>query len=541
MISWLTSWPILSLLIFSPLVGVLLLLCIPAKHKRAIQTVGIAATLLPLTLALIIYACYDGLKHGTALTEQLEWISVPLNLEAVASGFHAWTFNIQYHIGIDGLSLPLVLMTTIVVSMAAFASLYMKKRWKAYFILFLLLEIGMLGVFMARDLFLFFMFFEWTLVPTYFLIGIWGFVNREKAANRFLVYNGLGSAFLLVAFVILTATAGFAENPAASGGGHYMYTANIDTIKEQLYNESSPVNVPPANEPNPFYLSEEMRWTVFILLLLAFGIKLPIFPFHTWMLRVHAEAPAPVVMLHSGVLLKMGAYGLIQFGIALFPRETAEWSTILAVLGLVNVIYGAILAFVQTEFRLMLAYSSISHMGFVLFGIAAMNDIGMQGAVVQMVSHGFISALFFLLVGSLLERTNTTRLDELGGLAKSVPFLCGMLLLAGLASLGLPGLSGFIAELLSLLGLFGTLPWAAILGALGIILSAVYVLRGVLSISYGPIQAKHEGLKDARLVEAIPIMVLAACIILIGLFPSFVTAPIEDGVNQIVELFKVRG
>ncbi|WP_019424676.1 complex I subunit 4 family protein [Paenibacillus sp. OSY-SE] len=536
--SELSSWPILTLLTFSPLLGVLILLLVPKGRVRAIQIVGIGTTILPLLLALVIYGGYDMLEQGKALTEQSSWISIPLNIELMR-GIQSWTFDIQYHLSIDGLSLPLVVMTTIVASMAAFASLYLKKRWKTYFILFLLLEVGMLGVFMARDLFLFFMFFEWTLVPTYFLIGIWGFMHREKAANRFLVYNGLGSALLLVAFVILTVTAGFGPNPAVSDGSQYIYSGNLNVIMQNLGNPEAFVNM--AVEGNTFYLTEGMRTLVFVLLLVAFGIKLPLFPFHTWMLRVHAEAPAPVVMLHSGVLLKMGAYGLIQFGTALLPQQTASWATVIAALGVINILYGAILAFVQKEFRLVLAYSSISHMGFVLLGISAMNDIGLQGAVVQMVSHGFISALFFLLVGSLLERTGTTRIDELGGLAKSMPFICGILLLAGLASLGLPGLSGFVAELLSLLGLFGTMKWAAVLGAIGIILSAVYVLRGVLAISYGPLNERYTALKDARLVEAMPIMVLTACIVLIGLFPYFVTAPIETGVEHIIELFKVRG
>ena len=536
MLNILSSMPLLTLLTFSPLLGVIVLLCIPQGRTRAIQVTGIVTTFVPLLLALIIYGNYDALEQGKTIAEQWSWISIPLNSELI-EGLSSWAFTIQYHLSIDSLSLPLVVMTTIVASMAAFASLYVKKRWKSYFILFLLLEVGMLGVFMARDLFLFFMFFEWTLVPTYFLIGIWGYMHREKAANQFLLYNGLGSALLLVAFIVLTVTAGFAPNPDMAANGHYVYTGNLDVIMKNINDATSFI----YQEQSGVYLSDSMRTFVFFLLIVAFGVKLPIFPFHTWMLRVHAEAPAPVVMLHSGILLKMGAYGLIQFGTALLPKETASWAVLLAVLGVINVLYGAILAFVQTEFRLILAYSSISHMGFVLLGIAAMNDIGLQGAVVQMVSHGFISALFFLLVGALLERTGTTKIGELGGLAKGMPFLCGILLLSGLASLGLPGLSGFVAELLSLLGLFGTMKWAAILAALGIILSSVYVLRGVLAISYGPRDDRYASMKDARLVEAVPIMVLTACIILIGLFPSFVTAPIDNGVEHVIELFKVRG
>ena len=487
MLTSISSVPWLTLLTFSPLIGVLLLLFVPKDRLPLIRTIGIATTILPVILAVLVYADTQSGGQISALTELFGWISIPLNLQTTNQqwGITSWSFDIQYHMGIDGLSLPLVLMTTLIAAMAALASLNITKRVKTYFILFLLLEVGMLGVFMARDLFLFFIFFEWTLVPTFFLIGIWGFVNREKAANRFLVYNGLGSALMLVAFAILTVTAGIHQPAGMEGTGHVVYSGNLNVIMEQLGSSSSLANnmFDPSMMYNVFYLSEEWRVAAFVMLLIAFGIKLPIFPFHTWMLRVHTEAPIPVVMLHSGVLLKMGAYGLIQFGVALLPAQAAAWTTTLAIFGIINIVYGAALAFVQKEFRLVLAYSSISHMGFVLFGVSAMNEIGLQGAVLQMVSHGFISALFFLLVGSLIERTSTTRLQDLGGLAKRMPFISALLLLAGMASLGLPGLSGFPAELFSLLGVFETMPWAAIIGTLGLVLSAVYVLRAVLSIT----------------------------------------------------------
>lgn len=515
----------LTILTFSPLIGVLLLLLVPKDRLPIIRGIGVAATLIPLIIALFSY--------GSSTTELHKWISIPLNLEAIGQ-IPGWTFEIQYYMSLDGISLPLVLMTTVVAAMAAIASFTIKNRAKTYYILFLLLEIGMLGVFMARDLFLFFAFFEWTLVPTFFMIGIWGLANREKAANRFLVYNGLGSALMLVAFVIMTVTFGFDQSQET---GRLIYSGNIDLIINHLKDANSLVN----NMNNPFYLSEGWRMFAFVLLVIAFGIKLPIFPFHTWMLRVHEEAPAPVVMLHSGILLKMGAYGLIQFGIVLLPVQAAAWTTALAILGIINIVYGAVLAFAQKEFRLVLAYSSISHMGFVLFGIAAMNEIGLQGAVLQMVSHGFNSALFFLLVGALQQRTGTTRLGDLGGLAKSMPFISALLLIAGLASLGLPGLSGFPAELFSLLGLFDTMPWAAIIGALGVILSAVYVLRAILRITYGEQAERHANLQDARLYEAIPAILLTACILLIGIYPSIVTGSIDNGIKHIIEILQVRG
>jgi NADH-quinone oxidoreductase subunit M len=440
---------------------------------------------------------------------------------------------------VDGLSLPLVFLTALISTMAALASVYIKKRWKTYYILFLLLETGMFGVFMAQDLFLFFVFFEVTLIPMFFLIGIWGFIERERAANKFLIYNGIGSAIMLVAFLILINTAGFGQVSNDAGTSLY-YSGNLNLIMENLFQgQASFVNQSTLGEgPSPFYLSDTMKWTLFILLLIAFGIKLPIFPFHTWMLKVHTEAPPSIVMIHSGILLKMGAYGMIRFGILLFPQQATQWATVLAILGVINILYGAILALVQKDFKLVLAYSSISHMGIVLLGIAAFNTIGMEGAIFQLVSHGLISALMFLLVGAIYERTQTTMLDELGGLAKSVPFISGILLISGMASLGLPGLSGFVSEFLAFVGLFDTAKVITIVGTLGVILTAVYVLRGVLSITYGPLKAPAGAIKDARLIEAIPMITLVAFIVVLGIYPAIVTDPLHQTVSSFDQFIK---
>lgn len=532
--------PWLSLIVFSPILGVIVLLLVPKDRRRFIQVIGAGTALISLLLSLLVYIGTRNAGVVQALTERYDWISIPLNLDlARPNGIASWSFQIPYHLAIDGLSLPLVLMTAIIAFGAACASWSIRHRLKTYMICFLLLEIGMLGVFMARDLFLFFMFFEWTLVPLFFLIGIWGGMKREQAANRFLVYNGIGSALMLVAFMIITATAGFGIDPAASDKGHFIYSGELPFLLQQLQQQGSLAMMQLPD--NPFYLSEGWKMGAFVLLLIAFGIKLPMFPFHTWMLRVHAEAPAPIVMLHSGVLLKMGAYGLIQFGMVLLPAQMAAFAKFIAVLGVINILYGALLALVQKEWRLVLAYSSMSHMGFILFGAAAMNEIGLQGAVLQMVSHGFISALFFLLIGALYERTSTTRLGELGGLAASAPWLSGLLLLAGLASLGLPGLSQFPAELLALIGLFDSMPVPAILGALGLVLSAAYVLRAVLRTTYGTPSRGNERLNDLRSIDAVPAVMLGIGIIILGIWPGLVQAPIEAGIEQVIHVLTVRG
>lgn len=525
--------PILSMIAFSPLLGVLVLLFLRGDRGRLIKTVGIVTTLIPLILAAWLYVDYNYQGDPLQYKEQLSWIKVPLNHEGIQQ-ITQFFFEFKYSLAVDGISLPLVFLTALISSMAALASVYIKKRWKTYFILFLLLETGMFGVFMAQDLFLFFLFFEITLVPMFFLIGIWGYMNREQAANRFLLYNGLGSAIMLIAFLILVTTAGFNQDPSQTEAIIY-YSGDIHTIAHNL------LQAPEAyvnQSGTPFFMSQTMKWTVFIMLLIAFGIKLPIFPFHTWMLKVHTEAPPAVVMIHSGILLKMGAYGLIRFGILFFPAEAQQWAWVLALLGVINIVYGALLAMVQKDFKLVLAYSSISHMGIVLLGLAAFNIAGLQGAVFQLISHGLISALMFLLVGSIYERTETTQLDRLGGLAKNIPFISGILLIGGMASLGLPGLSGFISEFLAFVGLFETHRVYAIVGTLGIIFAAVYVLRGVLNITFGPKQPSllQQGMRDARLIEAVPMITLVAFILLLGVYPSVLSQPLQQTIGSLDQL-----
>jgi NADH-quinone oxidoreductase subunit M len=533
------DWPILSFMVFSPLVGAAVLLAMPSQRVRLLRWTAIITTLLPLALAIVLYIDYDPNKSGTAYDEQATWISIPLDKAAIG-GDAAFDLHFDYALSLDGLSLPLVLLTTIVVSMAALASITIRKRWKSYYFWLLLLECGMLGVFVARDLLLFFIFFEITLIPMLFLVGIWGLFDRERAAIRFLLYNGLGSAIMLVVFVILVVTAGFTLEQTAAGATHFGYSGSYDVIAANLADPQAYANQFSQDGDNPFYLSSAMHTVLFVLLLIAFGIKLPIVPFHTWMLDVHKEAPAPVVMIHSGILLKMGAYGLIRFGFFLFPDQADRCSMLLAILGLINLLYGAVIAFRQKELRLVLAYSSLSHMGIVLLGLSALNVIGLQGAVFQLISHGLISALLFLLLGAFYERTGTTKLDELGGLARTMPFMSGALLAAGLASLGLPGLSGFVGELLSLLGVFDSHKAIAPIAVVGIIATAVYVLRAVMGVSFGQLQPRFEGIKDARFMEALPIIVLLALVVLLGIYPSFVTEQLQHSFDLMLQQLNLR-
>lgn len=534
--------PILTLLLFSPLIGVLIIAFLPKDRASWIRWTAVAATFLPLALGAYVFTRFNASSSVVQFSERYSWLKIPLNQEARRQ-FESYSFNFEYTLGLDGISLPLVLMTVVIAFVAALASYQIQKRWKAYYIWFLLLEVGMLGVFMARDLFLFFVFFELTLIPMFFLIGIWGFMNREKAANQFLIYNGLGSAAMLIGFLMLIVTAGFTSDIIETTGEQSVnavyYTANLSTISENLRNPDYMIHYGGAN--NAFFLSEASKWTAFILLLLAFAVKLPVFPFHTWMLRVHREAPPAVVMIHAGILLKLGGYGMIQFAIMLFPDFALQASLVLALFGLVNVLYGALLAMVQTDLRLILAYASVSHMGLVLIGLAAFNVIGWQGAVFQLVSHGLISALMFLIIGSLLERTGTTDIREMSGLAAKAPFLCGMFMVGGLALLGLPALSGFVAELQALLGLFNVFPVITVLAGFGLIFAAVYVLRGIMQISFGHLTERLNAIRDARFMEAFPMMTLVAFIVLLGVYPNVLNDTMDATIRMLLNIVRLAG
>ncbi|WP_026074320.1 complex I subunit 4 family protein [Brevibacillus massiliensis] len=505
---------LLSLITFSPLLAIVVLAFVPKQQGGTIKWIGVLGTLLPLILSLMMFAGFQYESSSVQFAEKVPWVTIPLTGSPTGE---LVSLKIDYEMGVDGISMSLMLLTAIVATMAAIASWNIKRRLKEYFILFHILLIGMLGVFATQSLFLFFIFFELTLIPAYFLIGIWGYTEREKAANKFLLYNGVGSAIMLIAFIAL-----FLNVP----NEELQMTMNMSELTAAFASGELP----------PELMSPALQFGLFIALFIAFGIKLPIFPFHTWMLKVHVQAPPPVVMIHSGILLKMGAYGLLRMGIGFFPAEAYSFATWMAVLGVINILYGAVLAFVQKDMKMVMAYSSISHMGVVLLGLAAMNTIGFQGAVFQVISHGFISALMFFLIGVVWERTGTSTITELGGLAKSMPFISGVMLAGAMASLGLPGMSGFISEFLSFLGLFGVKPVLAALGTLGIILTAAYLLRAVLRTTFGPTPERWVRLADAQPLEVVPMVVLLGFIILIGIYPAVLSDPLQETLKTIVPI-----
>jgi NADH-quinone oxidoreductase subunit M len=495
---------LLSFLVFSPLLGIVILLLIPKTQEYWLKFVGFVATLPALILSLNAFFQYRSGADLHQWDESLNWISFKNAIQ------YGDLFSIKYELGLDGLSLVLLVLAAIISTLAAIASIQIKKEWKGYFILFLLLEIGMLGVFASENLFLFFLFFELTLIPTFFLIGKWGYAEKEKAAYSLLIYNGLGSAILLLVIIVLFARTG---------------TTNIEALQTMMTSD---------NHQFVSSISEPLKYGLLTALLIAFGIKLPIFPLHTWMVRVHVQAPPSIVMIHSGLLLKIGAYGLIRFGIGIFPDQFQEIAILLAILGVINLLYGAFLALIQTDFKMVLAYASISHMGVVLIGLGAFNEAGIQGAIFQVVSHGLISALLFFLVGVFYERTKTTEIPSLGGMAKAMPITAGFLLAGAMAALGLPGMSGFISEFLAFLGLFREQPILGAIGALGMILTAVYTLVKVLGITYGNAKRDWTGSRDLHSVEYVPAVVLTGLIVLIGVYPTILSEPLKSALDTIM-------
>jgi NADH-quinone oxidoreductase subunit M len=498
---------ILSLLVFLPLLGALIILTIPGEHKNVIRSVAGITSFATLILSIIVWNSFNRGVSGLQFAENYTWIDL---------GF----VSFNYDLGVDGLSMPLLVLTTIVTFLAVVASVTITERVKEYFVWMLILFTGMLGVFVALDMFLFFLFFELTLIPMFFIIGIWGGKEREYAAFKFLLYTGLGSALMLIAFFAM-----FYQ-------GLLTGEASLNFLRlAEIY----------ANPANAETITNTFRAGLFLTLFIAFAVKLPIFPFHTWLPDAHVQAPTAASMILAGVLLKMGAYGLLRIGFGVLPDQAANFAWLIAVLGVVNIIYGALLALVQKDLKKLVAYSSISHMGIVLLGAASFTTAGMQGAIFQLVSHGFIAALLFFMVGAIYERTHTRMIEELGGLSKTIPILAGFLLAAAMASVGLPGMSGFVSEFLAFMGIFWASPdvipaakTIAVIAALGIILTAAYLLWAMQRTTFGQLHQSHAHLEDARPIEYVPMVCLLGLIILIGVYPAILGDVINTTVIDIV-------
>ncbi len=483
---------LLTYMTFIPLLGAAIILCLPRDAHSLIKWTAAAATVPPLLLAIWLFINFDRSVPGFQFVERASWIPLA---------------NIEYHMGVDGISITMVLLTALLSFICIFASWGIDKALKAYFALFLLLDTGMMGVFCALDFFLFFVFWEVMLLPMYFLIGIWGGPRRVYAAIKFFLYTLVGSALMLVVMLALY----FSVTP---------HTFDMTVL---------------AASTGSFQNIQTLCW---IGLFIGFAIKIPAFPFHTWLPDAHVEAPTAISVILAGVLLKMGTYGILRVNYAIFPEATANLAFyFLGALGAWNIVYGALCAMAQKDLKKLVAYSSISHMGYVMLGMASLTPQGINGAVLQMFNHGTVTAMLFLLVGVIYDRAHHRQIEGFGGLASIMPVYTGVTALAFFAALGLPGLSAFISEALVLIGAWQTFPILTIIAASAVILTAGYMLWTMQRMYLGPANEKYLNLPEISGRELFTLVPLGAIVLILGIYPHAVldlTTESLNSLNQVV-------
>jgi NADH-quinone oxidoreductase subunit M len=493
--------PILSVTIFAPLLGMLIIALLPKAKEQLVKWVALIATFPSLVGAVLIFIHFDRTTKAIQMAEgPIDWIK---------------PFHIQYYLGIDGLSVTMVILTALISTICILASFNITKQVKGYFSLFLLLETGMMGTFLALDFFLFYVFWEVMLLPMYFLIGIWGGPRREYAAIKFFLYTLFGSVLMLL---VLLAFYFYSEGN----------TFNIIALQNQALH-LGPLSV------------QGFRLACWIALFIGFAIKVPVFPFHTWLPDAHVEAPTAISVILAGILLKMGTYGMLRFNYPLFPDITVQMVKWIAVLGVINIIYGALCAMAQKDFKKLIAYSSISHMGFVLLGIASFTAEGINGAVLQMFNHGTITAQLFLIVGIIYDRAHHREIEGFGGLANQMPKYAVWTAIAFFAALGLPGLSGFISEALVFLGSFQNWPGLTALAVSSVVLTAAYMLWTMQRVFLGPLKEKYKGYLDISGREALCLLPLVIIVFILGVYPKPALDMMRVSLNGINEMLVPYG
>ena len=492
----------LTLLTFFPLLGVLVLLFIPGDRKNALRWVALVASLVTFGISIWVLTQFKASDVNLQLKAQYDWITVA-----------GW--NIQYYLGLDGLSILLVLLTAFLTPISILSTwTAVEERVKDFMIFFLLLEVGMNGVFLAQDLFLFYIFWEFTLVPMYFLIGIRGGPRRIYAAIKFFLYTMAGSILMLLAILWL---------------GIYGGTFSVPDLIAQH-------NIP-----------SNIQWWLFLAFAAAFAIKVPMWPLHSWLPDAHVEAPTAGSVILAGVLLKMGTYGFVRFNLPLFPEAAVKAAPWIALLATIGIIYGAMVSYAQKDVKKLVAYSSVSHLGFVMLGLFAMNPQGVAGGILQMINHGLSTGALFLLVGMIYEQTHTREIKVYGGLWKITPIFGMVMLIVSLSSMGLPGLNGFVGEFTILLGAFGSQAIGntvyAILSALGVIMAAVYILYMFQKMFLGPqgeiveeVKKHGHGLRDLNWREIVTIVPILIFIFWIGLYPKPFFALMAPAVENLVKM-----
>jgi len=486
--------PILTLLVAIPLVGLAIIAMIDGRREMLIHRVALAVSLVVFAVTLLLWMRFDATSADFQFVERRAWIP---------------SFGVEYLVGVDGISLFLVVLTGFLTPLALLSSWEsIHSQVKAFVMIVLALEAAMIGVFIALDLFLFYVFWDAMLVPMYFLIGVWGYDRRVYAAIKFMLYTMAGSVLMLVAILAL-------------GYYHAVATGTPSFSVLALYELSLP---------------GWLQFWGFLAFAIAFAIKVPIFPFHTWLPDAHVQAPTAGSVILAGVLLKMGTYGLVRFAFPLFPDAAMYFAPYLGIAAVIGIVYGALVAMVQPDLKKLVAYSSVSHLGFVALGISAMNVQGVQGAVYQMLAHGVSTGALFLIVGMLSDRRHTRLISEFGGLRKVVPGLSSAFLIVTLASIGLPGLNGFVGELLILVGAFRWDPRLAAVAATGVLLSAVYMLWMFQRVNYGPVtNEKNAKLIDLTTRERLTLWPAVAMTIVMGVFPMVFLKPMAPAVERLVE------
>jgi len=489
------SFPILSYIVFVPLLGMVVLMFINKEKHNAIRWVSTFFAFVTLILTLIVLKDFNWATHEMQFTEMHRWIPA---------------ISAQYFMGVDGISVPMLVLTSLLSLIAIVISFNITKRVKEYFVFFLLLECGMMGVFVALDFFLFYVFWEVMLVPMYFLIGVWGGARREYAAIKFFLYTLFGSIFMLVAILVLY----FTSEP---------HTLNM----MELY------NIGPT-------FSHGIQVFTFAFFFIAFAIKVPVWPFHTWLPDAHVEAPTAISIILAGVLLKMGTYGMLRISWPMLPQGIQYFSLPIAILGVIAIIYGALVSMAQKDLKKLVAYSSVSHMGYCMLALGAYTSVtAIAGCMFQMVSHGLITGALFLLVGVLYDRAHTREIAAFGGIGKKLPVYTAIMVTFCMASLGLPGMSGFISEFMIFIGSFSFPGFQVLVGiaVLGVVLTAGYILRMVQRVFLGELDAsKWGGLTEINAREIIAVAPLGVLTIFIGVYPKPLSELMQATLENIVML-----
>jgi len=485
---------VLTIIVFLPLAGVAAIALLPREREDRAKWIAAAVTAVTLCLTLALFVDYDRGAGGFQYVDSTTWLE---------SDFVDFTLN--YAVGVDGLSLAMVMLTSFLFLVAALVSWRIEMKPREYFAWMLILETSLLGVFSALDFVLFFLFWEIELIPMYFLISIWGTGRKLYSAWKYVLYTLFGSGFMLVGLLVLGFTAGTFD---------IRELAQTGEIKDAII---------PAQ-------------AIFLLIIIAFLIKLPVVPFHTWLPDAHTDAPTAVSVILAGVLLKMGGYGILRLSLSIMPEQARDLSVWMAALAAASILYGALVTLMQTDLKRLIAYSSVSHMGYVLLGASALGTVGLAGAAMQMFTHGLITGLLFVLVGMIYDRTHTRQIGELSGLAHRMPFIATIMVVAGLASLGLPSLAGFVSEVTVFLGTFARHEFLTSLGVIGIVITAGYILWMIQRVFWGEPSEKWEGIGDATAWwERAPLLAMTAVIVAVGVYPAVMLDLLETGVVPIAE------